>query len=48
VAEPRRAVLARLGIGAATRFGLSGSPVDHLLAVVDVLEQRATWSRFGL
>jgi signal peptide peptidase SppA len=46
--EPRRPLLARLGIGSAARFGLSASPVDHLLAAVDVLEQRATWSRFGL
>ncbi|HEX4703474.1 MAG TPA: S49 family peptidase [Pseudonocardiaceae bacterium] len=48
VAEPRRPVLARLGIGTAAQFGLYRSPVDHLLALVDVLEQRATWSRFGL
>jgi signal peptide peptidase SppA len=47
-AEPRRSVLARLGIGAATHLGATGSPVDHLLALLDVLEQRATWSRFGL
>jgi ClpP class serine protease len=47
VVEPRRPLLARLGMGSAVRIG-SGSPVDHLLAAVDVLEQRATWSRFGL
>jgi signal peptide peptidase SppA len=42
--EPRKALLARLGLaGAAAR--LSVSPVEQLL---DVLEQRATWSRFGL
>jgi signal peptide peptidase SppA len=48
VVEPRRPLLARLGMGSAVRFGLSASPVDHLLAAVDVLEQRASWSRFGL
>ncbi len=45
-AEPRRALLARLGIGgAAARFGLGESPVETLLAG---LEARAAWSRFGL
>ena len=49
--EPRRPVLARLGIGAARLTGAplaavsSASLIDHL---VDLLEQRATWSRFGL
>jgi signal peptide peptidase SppA len=44
--EPRRPLLARLGMaGAATRFG---SPADQVLAALDVLEQRATWHRFGL
>jgi signal peptide peptidase SppA len=47
--EPRRSVLARLGVGgAAARLGLAGAPGDQLLAVLDLLEQRATWSRFGL
>ena len=36
--EPRRPVLARLGIG-------PSSLAEHL---VQLLEQRATWSRFGL
>jgi signal peptide peptidase SppA len=44
--EPRRPLLARLGMTGAT--GLLGSPGDQLLAAVDVLEQRATWARFGL
>jgi signal peptide peptidase SppA len=45
-AEPRRPLLARLGIGgAAARFGLGESPVETLLAG---LEARAAWSRFGL
>ncbi|HEX3648080.1 MAG TPA: S49 family peptidase [Pseudonocardiaceae bacterium] len=44
--EPRRPLLARLGMaGATARFG---APADQLLAALDVLEQRATWSRFGL
>jgi signal peptide peptidase SppA len=47
--EPRRSVLARIGVGgAAARLGLGGAPGDHLLALFDLLEQRATWSRFGL
>jgi signal peptide peptidase SppA len=47
--EPRRSVLARIGVGgAAARLGLTGAPGDQLLAVLDLLEQRATWSRFGL
>jgi signal peptide peptidase SppA len=44
--EPRRPLLARLGMtGATARFG---SPADQLLAALDVLDQRATWHRFGL
>ncbi|HEX5119099.1 MAG TPA: S49 family peptidase [Pseudonocardiaceae bacterium] len=44
--EPRRPLLARLGMtGATARFG---SPADQLLAALDLLEQRATWNRFGL
>jgi len=47
--EPRRSVLARIGVGgAAARLGLGGAPGDQLLALFDLLEQRATWSRFGL
>lgn len=46
VVEPRRALLARLGIGgAAARFG---GPADAALAAMEALEQRALWSRFGL
>lgn len=44
--EPRRPLLARLGMAGVT--ARLGSPADHLLAAVDVLEQRAAWSRFGL
>jgi signal peptide peptidase SppA len=44
--EPRRPLLARLGMAGVT--ARLGSPADHLLAAVDVLEQRAMWSRFGL
>lgn len=49
VAEPRRPLLARLGVGtvaARTEFGRS--PAEHMVAVVEALEQRALWSRFGL
>jgi signal peptide peptidase SppA len=44
--EPRRPLLARLGMAGVT--ARLGSPAEHLLAAVDLLEQRATWSRFGL
>lgn len=44
--EPRRPLLARLGMAGVT--ARLGSPADQLLAAVDLLEQRATWSRFGL
>ncbi|HEX2132352.1 MAG TPA: S49 family peptidase [Actinophytocola sp.] len=46
VAEPKRPLLARLGFG-----GPSGgllSPADRLMAAVEAVEVRATWSRFGL
>ena len=44
--EPRRPLLARLGIGGATaRLGFGESAVDGLL---NGLETRAAWSRFGL
>jgi signal peptide peptidase SppA len=45
VAEPKRPLLARLGLG-----GPAGvlSPADRLLAVVEAVEVRTTWSRFGL
>jgi signal peptide peptidase SppA len=44
--EPRKPLLARLGVaGAAERFG---SPGGQVAAALDVLEQRAAWSRFGL
>jgi signal peptide peptidase SppA len=46
VAEPKRPLLARLGLGGPTG-GLS-SPADRLLAAVEAVEVRATWSRFGL
>ena len=46
VAEPRRPLLARLGVGSASVLG--ASPGDRVLAAVEALEQRATWSRFGL
>lgn len=45
--DPRRAVLARLGIAAR----LPGSPIGAVAALAhlaDLVEQRATWSRFGL
>ncbi|WP_026421855.1 S49 family peptidase [Actinokineospora inagensis] len=44
VAEPKRPLLARLGLAGGP--GLSTS--DRVLAAVQALENRATWSRFGL
>jgi signal peptide peptidase SppA len=46
VAEPKRPLLARLGFG-----GPGGgllSPADRVMAAVEAVEVRATWSRFGL
>ncbi|HEX3786763.1 MAG TPA: S49 family peptidase [Pseudonocardiaceae bacterium] len=54
VAEPRRPLLTRLGVGGTSAAaggllsGLLGSPAEQLLGVLDAVEQRATWSRFGL
>jgi signal peptide peptidase SppA len=41
IAEPRRPLLARLGVGGGAATGLLG-------AAIDAIEHRATWSRFGL
>ncbi len=43
VAEPKRALLARLGLG-----GAAASGPERLLAAVEAIEIRTTWSRFGL
>jgi len=43
VAEPKRPLLARLGLGAAAASG-----PEKLLAAVEAVEIRTTWSRFGL
>jgi signal peptide peptidase SppA len=49
IAEPRRPLLARLGVGSAGASGLLGhSALDRVLATVEALELRASWSRFGL
>ncbi|GAA4856301.1 S49 family peptidase [Saccharopolyspora rosea] len=40
--EPRKPLLAKLGMGSSVRGG------DPFNAVLDTLEQRAMWSRFGL
>ncbi|HTI22202.1 MAG TPA: S49 family peptidase [Kutzneria sp.] len=46
VAEPRKPLLARLGIaGGSSVFAGAG---DKVLAAIDAVEQRAHWSRFGL
>lgn len=46
VAEPKRPLLARLGLGGPPGFAQSGG--DRVLAAVEALEVRAAWSRFGL
>lgn len=52
VAEPKRPLLARLGIGGPGAlggvFGGGLGPADRALAAVEAVEVRATWSRFGL
>ncbi|HEY0452447.1 S49 family peptidase [Actinophytocola sp.] len=47
VAEPKRPLLARLGFGGAAASFAHG-PGDRVLAAVEAMEIRATWSRFGL
>jgi len=47
VAEPRRPLLARLGIGGPAASVLT-SPGERLLGVLDAVEARSVWSRFGL
>ena len=43
--EPRKALLARLGIGPAAGLGAGRGDV---LSLLEALEQRAAWARFGL
>ena len=47
VAEPRRPLLARLGVGG-PGASLLTSPGERLLGVLDAVEARSVWSRFGL
>ncbi|GGM57656.1 serine protease [Longimycelium tulufanense] len=47
VVEPRRPLLARLGLGGAAAR-LASTPADATLATLEALNHRATWSRFGL
>jgi ClpP class serine protease len=49
IAEPKRALLARLGLASTAGFGGFGqSAADRVLAAVEAFEARAAWSRFGL
>ncbi|AOS60929.1 S49 family peptidase [Actinoalloteichus hymeniacidonis] len=49
VAEPRKNLLARLGIGGGAQSLLGGNHASTaLLQAIDGLEQRAMWNRFGL
>ncbi|MCP3799600.1 S49 family peptidase [Allokutzneria sp. A3M-2-11 16] len=45
VTEPKKPLLAKLGIGASALFG---SPADKVLAAVEAVEHRVWWSRLGL
>jgi ClpP class serine protease len=45
--EPRKPLLARLGFGPAASFGRVGSG-DIALSLLEAIEQRAAWARFGL
>jgi len=45
--ERRRPLLARLGLGPAAMLGRRNSP-EAALALLEALEHRAAWSRFGL
>jgi signal peptide peptidase SppA len=45
VAEPKRPLLARLGLGGAAA-GLGAA--DRVMGAIEAMEVRATWSRFGL
>ena len=47
IVEPRRPLLARLGIGPAASAG-RGSGGDVALSLLEAIEQRAAWARFGL
>lgn len=46
VAEPKRPLLARLGLGAAAQLGHGSA--DRVMGALEAMEVRATWSRFGL
>ncbi|HEV8557416.1 MAG TPA: S49 family peptidase [Actinophytocola sp.] len=46
VAEPKRPLLARLGLAGAAGMGMSTA--DRVLAAMEAVETRAAWSRFGL
>ncbi|MGH3756550.1 S49 family peptidase [Actinophytocola sp.] len=47
VAEPKRPLLARLGLGGAAA-SLAHGPAERLMGAMEALEVRSTWSRFGL
>jgi signal peptide peptidase SppA len=46
IAEPKRPLLARLGLAGVA--GMGASTADRVLAAVEAIETRAAWSRFGL
>ena len=46
--EGRRPLLARLGIGPAAMLRAERSCPEFALSLMEALEHRAAWSRFGL
>ncbi|WP_018683505.1 S49 family peptidase [Actinokineospora enzanensis] len=48
VAEPKRPLLARLGLAGGPGLGLGLSTSDRVSALLEAVENRAAWSRFGL
>lgn len=48
VSEGRRTIFSRLGLGGPGAGLLGSSPADRLLAGLEAIETRASWSRFGL
>jgi signal peptide peptidase SppA len=48
VAEPRRPLLTRLGLAGGSTGMRAGLSAESMMAAVEAIDQRSTWSRFGL
>ena len=48
VAEPRRPLLTRLGLAGGSTGMRAGLSAESVMAAVEAIDQRSTWSRFGL